>query len=67
MKHLQHTSKTSETLNIHLQHAYSSITSTCYLDEWRLVDAKLDAGTELNVADSLEGGFQWAGCAAQPR
>jgi len=28
-----------------------SATSTCYLDDWRLVDAELDAGVELDAAE----------------
>jgi hypothetical protein len=29
-------------------------TSTCYLEDWRLIDAELDADTELNIGAELD-------------
>jgi hypothetical protein len=48
IKHLQHTPETSEILETSLVTcAFSAISPFC-LDEWRLVVAELDAGTEVS-------------------
>jgi hypothetical protein len=55
LQHLQHTSKTLETIAI----CTFSVASACCLDEWRLVDAELDVGAELD-AMKWRGG-RWCG------
>jgi hypothetical protein len=55
MKHLQYTSKPSETLETYTCKALSSATFTCCWDEWSLVDAKLDTRSELDATESRGG------------
>jgi hypothetical protein len=49
MKHLQHTSETLETYACSI--CFQCNISPCYLGEWRLIDAELDTGAELDTAE----------------
>ena len=68
IQHLQHPLK-------HLKHTIAtcvfSVASACCLDEWRLIDVELDAGTELDAAERREGrrcgAHRWHGPRQWPR
>jgi hypothetical protein len=55
IQHLQHTSKTSETLAI----CAFSLACTCCLAKWRLIDMELNAGTKLEATEWH--GDHWCG------
>jgi hypothetical protein len=60
IKHMKHPNEISETLEIYACNMPFGVMSPCRLDEWRLVIAELDTGTDV-------GGSSWSSAVRQWR